>query len=407
MNRRTFLKQITLMATLPIAPVLTANETKAAPMPQVTRRRYKNTDWSLPMLGFGMMRLPRLSDDKPDLDYVKTKELFDRAMAAGANYFDTAYFYHQGHSELAVANVLKQYPRESYILADKMPISLLKTPADVERIWNEQLSKTQAGYFDVYLLHALNRDLWQRAQDFKVYEFLKQKQAEGKIKKLGFSFHDTPEVLETIASAKAWDIALIQINYLDWTAYRSKEQYDILTKYNIPVLVMEPLRGGRLANLPPDADAVFKNTDPTVSTASWAMRYVGSLPNVVCVLSGMSCMEHLDDNIKTFTDFRPLTAADYKVVDTALGIYQNAGFIPCTDCRYCQPCPAEVNIAQIFTVYNQTKSQGVAAFRAAYEQIPEDNRASSCLECEACLKKCPQKLNIPQLLKHIDAEATA
>ncbi len=412
MKRRDFLKQFLMMtAVAPLAGKAMAEETTVAPAKRalspdakISRRAYKGTELTLPMLGFGMMRLPRLSSDKPDLDYVATKKLFDRAMEAGVNYFDTAYFYHSGLSEVAVGEVLSQYPRESYLLADKMPMSKLKEEADVERIWNEQLAKTKAGYFDVYLLHALNRDLWKKAQDFHVYEFLKQKQAEGKIRKLGFSFHDTPEVLETIASAKPWDIALIQINYLDWTLYRSKEQYEILTKYNIPVLVMEPLRGGRLASLPKAAEKVLTNTDPTVSAASWAMRYVGSLPNVVCILSGMSCMEHLEDNIATFTDFKPLTAEEQRVIDTVVAIYNNAGIIPCTDCRYCIPCAAEVNIPKIFTLYNQMKEKGKEAFQAAYYEIPEEERAESCEECQVCLKKCPQKLNIPDLLKQVCAE---
>ncbi len=412
MKRRDFLKQVfTLAALSPLAGQLGAETSATTPEPMptpavgpVSRRAYKGTDLTLPMLGFGMMRLPRLDPEKPDLDYDGIKKLFDQAMAAGVNYFDTAYFYHQGLSETAVAKVLNTYPRESYLLADKMPVRLLKTEADVERIWEEQLAKTQAGYFDVYLLHSLDRGLWEHAKNLKVYEFLKQKQAEGKIRKLGFSFHDTPEVLEEIASAKPWDIALIQINYLDWSAYRSQEQYEILTKYNIPILVMEPLRGGRLANLPPAAAEVFTNTDPNVSVASWAMRYVGSLPNVVCVLSGMSCAEHLEDNIKTFTNFKPLTEADYKVVNTALAIYLNAGMIACTDCHYCMPCMAEVNIAKIFALYNEHRGGDKAAFQAAYEELPEEERADSCVECDACLKKCPQRLKIPELLKFIRSE---
>ncbi len=407
MNRRDFLKQaLTLTALAPFAHLGATSTPPALPAKrgQVSRRQYKDTDWTLPMLGFGMMRLPKLSPDKPDLDYAKIKTIFDHAMASGVNYFDTAYFYNAGWSEKAVGEVLSQYPRESYILADKMPVHYLKSEADVERIWEEQLAKTKAGYFDVYLLHTLNKNLWERAKAFHVYEFLKQKQAEGKIKKLGFSFHDTPEVLEEIASAQPWDIALIQVNYLDWTQYRSKEQYEILTHHNIPVLVMEPLRGGALANLPKESAAIFTNTNPSSSVASWAFRYVGTLPNVVCILSGMSCIEHLEDNIKTFTDFQPLTARDYKVIDAALASYLKTGAIPCTDCQYCMPCKAEVNIAGIFALYNRSKDKGAEAFRAEYAKLPEETWASACVECDACLKKCPQKLNIPQLLKNICEE---
>ncbi len=411
MNRRSFLKKtLAGVALAPVSPLLAGLGPDGDKRPdlrrgaQVSRRAYRGTGMTLPMLGFGLMRLPRVAPDRPEIDYVQLKRFIERALEAGVNYFDTAYFYHGGLSEVAVGEVLSQFPRDSYYLADKMPISKLRTEEDVERIWNEQLARTKAGYFDFYLLHALNRDLWQRANDFHVYEFLKQKQAEGKIRKLGFSFHDAPEVLEEICRARPWDFAMIQLNYLDWTHYKSKEQYEILTRHDIPVVVMEPLRGGALANLPQDAGAIFTNTDPTVSHASWAFRYVGSLPNVICILSGMAQLEHLEDNIKTFADFRPLTEADQKVVATVLDTYLKKGTIPCTDCQYCMPCAADVNIPGIFALYNRTKDKGLEHLRAEYARLPEEERAEACVDCDACNRKCPQQLNIPDLLKRIQAE---
>lgn len=319
-------------------------------------------------------------------------------MEAGVNYFDTAYFYHRGLSEKAVGDILSQYPRESYYLADKMPIRALKKKADLERIWQEQLTKTRAGYFDFYLLHNLTGRNWNTVIELQVYDFLKQKQREGKIKYLGFSFHDKPEVLKKIATAYEWDFAQIQLNYLDWTKYRSKEQYEILTNLNIPIIVMEPLRGGALANLNPEASRIFTNSNPHVSVASWAFRYVGSLPNVICALSGMTYLEHLEDNIKTFADFKPLSNSERKVIRAALLTYQKTGAIYCTDCRYCMPCPAGVNIPAVFELYNQGKLNGK---KADFSKLALEERASACVECGICRKKCPQHLDIPALMKEI------
>ena len=275
----------------------------------------------------------------------------------------------------------------------------------MERIFDEQLAKCKTEYFDFYLMHNLNRGRWETVKKFRIWDFLKQKQAEGKIRKLGFSFHDGPEVLKTIAEAHPWDFAQIQLNYLDWTLYRSKEQYEILTRLGIPVVVMEPLRGGALATLNERGAAVLKNADPNSTPAKWAFRYVGSLPNVLCVLSGMTKMEHLEENIRTFADFKPLTDAERRTLETALAAYRTAGVIPCTACRYCVPCPAGVEIPRIFGLYNEYKMSGdYRKFRMVYDGLEEDERASACVECGACLKKCPQKINIPAELKKINAE---
>ena len=411
MNRRDFLKTaLTLAALAPLTRLAakagadgdkSSDSTKGA---QVTRRRYKDTNLTLPLLGFGMMRLPRLRARGPEIDLAETERMFRRAMEAGVNYFDTAYFYHNGRSETCAASVLGKFPRDSYYLADKMPVRALRKQEDVERIWNEQLKKCNVDYFDFYLLHNLNRDRWEDVKKFKVYEFLKERQREGKIRKLGFSFHDEPEILETIASAHEWDFAQIQLNYLDWTLYRSKEQYEILTRRGIPVVVMEPLRGGALANLNDEATKIFKAADPNVSTASWAFRFAGSLPNVICVLSGMTRYEHLEDNIRTFTDFKVLDEREHAVIESALAAYRKTGAIPCTACRYCTPCPVGVAIPRIFGLYNHAKVTGnFRQFRMIYDKMSEDERASACIHCGACLKKCPQKINIPAELEKIDA----
>ena len=405
MDRRDFLKNLLALAALaPAAKISAVAAAPAAAVPsgKVTRRRYKNTGLTVPLLGYGMMRLPRLNGE---IDYDTVKKQVAIAMAAGVNYFDTAYFYHGGQSEVCAGEVLSAYPRNSYMLADKMPVSRLRRPADIERIWNEQLKKCKVDYFDFYLLHALNAGSWKKAKQLKVYEFLKKKKDEGKIKHLGFSFHDSPQVLKEIASAYPWDFAQIQLNYLDWTLYRSKEQYEILTGLGIPVIVMEPLRGGALATLNPDARKVFQTAAPDRSVASWAFRYVGSLPNVLCVLSGMTMTEHLHDNIATYTDFKPLTESEQKVIASALAAYQKSGIIPCTSCRYCLPCPVGVAIPRNFNLYNGMKISGNSRrFTSAYKALPQKQQAASCVSCGLCKKKCPQQIDIPAMLKKIAAE---
>ena len=408
MNRRDFLKSALTVAAF--APFIRldakagADGDKSSDLAvgkQVSRRRYKNTALTLPMLGFGTMRLPQR---KRKIDLAATKKLFERALKSGVNYFDTAYFYHGGQSEKCVGELLSQFPRDSFYLADKMPVRAVRKVEDVERIWNEQLARCKVDYFDFYLLHNLNRDRWEDVKRFKIYEFLKERQKEGKIRKLGFSFHDEPEVLKTIAGAHEWDFAQIQLNYLDWTLYRSKEQYEILTSRGIPVVVMEPLRGGALATLNPEANVIFKAAAPNASVASWAFRYVGSLDNVICILSGMNKMEHLEENIATFTDFKPLSPAERETVEAALAAYRKSAAIPCTACRYCMPCPAGVEIPRIFGLYNHAKTTGnFRQFQMIYDKFDADSKASACVNCGACLKKCPQKINVPEELRKIAA----
>ncbi len=413
MNRRDFLKSaLTIAALAPITRLAAkagADGDKASDLvqgPQVTRRSYKNTGLTLPLLGFGCMRLPQLSSGNPKVDYPTVKKMIARAMQSGCNYFDTAYMYHGGESERCLGTLLKAYPRDSYYLADKMPVWFAKDSAGIEQIFKEQLERCNADYFDFYMLHSLDAANWKLTQDYQALDFLKKMKAEGKIRKLGFSFHDSPEVLQTIVDAYEWDFAQIQLNYLDWDLYRSREQYEILTKAGIPVIVMEPLRGGTLASLSPDATAILKKADPGSSNAAWALRYVASLPNVLCVLSGMSLPEHVEDNIKTFSPLKPLTETERETLDRALTAYRKHLAVPCTACRYCMPCPVGVEIPRIFGLYNQYKITGNKwLFRTNYKAIPEDSRASACVNCGACVTHCPQKIDIPGMLRKIAEEA--
>ena len=419
MDRREFLKDSLLLsafgALAPFAKAenqlvlpLTSNLPKDKPVSltstsKVIRRPYRNTEITVPLLGYGLMRLPRIEPSSPNIDYPAAEKLIERAFQAGVNYFDTAYVYHSGLSEKFVGDVLSKYPRNSYYLATKMPIRLLRKVEQVELIFNEQLKRCKTEYFDFYLLHNLNRNRWKTVQEFKLYEYFRQKQAEGKIRHLGFSFHDEPEVLEVIASAYPWDFAQIQLNYLDWEAYRSREQYEILAKKNIPAIIMEPLRGGGLASLNQSATQILKTAEPNASTASWAFRFAGSLPNVLTVLSGMTYYEHLEDNIKTFSNFRPLSEADRKTLNLALTVYLKPGIIPCTGCQYCVPCPKGVSIPKIFELYNHAKNTDNFSYLSmGYKELAENQKASACVNCRLCVKKCPQKIDIPAQLKTVE-----
>ena len=366
------------------------------------KRRYKSTALEVSLLGLGCMRLPKVGPDTEEIDKARAQEIVDYAYSHGVNYFDTAYMYHGGASEPFIGPALKKYPRESYCLASKMPVWMCKDEAEVERVFNEQLAKCQVDYFDFYLCHSLNKDHFERIEKLHVYDFLQRMKKEGKICRLGFSFHDKPEVLRTIVAAHQWDFAQIQLNYLDWEMQDAKTQYEILTENGIQVIVMEPVRGGALASLCPESDAIFKQAEPERSVASWAVRYAASLPNVLTVLSGMSNMEQVQDNVATMTDFRPLSREEYQIVEHAVDTYRKNKTVPCTGCRYCMDCPFGVDIPAVFRLYNQYAISGDAAgFKAEYERLGAEHQAAACKSCGACTRVCPQHIESPKRMKEI------
>jgi Predicted oxidoreductases of the aldo/keto reductase family len=371
------------------------------------KRKYLDKDVSL--LGYGLMRLPRASDTSFDIDYAAAEKLIDHAMANGINYFDMAYTY--AGSESFAGQVLSKYPRDSYYLATKCPPWKLKTADDFERIFNEQLKSCKTDYFDFYLVHNFaqemkradgNDEYFKHFEEIGMYEMLQRKKAEGKVRYIGFSFHGTPALLENIVDKYAWDFAQLQINYIDWAATDAKSQYEILTAHNIPVTIMEPLRGGALAMLSDEAAKALKEARPEDSLASWGIRYAASFPNVLTVLSGMNEIEQLDDNIATMTGFEPLTEQETALLYEAAAIYNRSGSIACTGCSYCLPCPAGVNIPRIFSIYNHYK---LVKFRIpfdnGYSSLDKKEKASSCIQCGLCAQKCPQHLLIPDYMKEI------
>lgn len=366
------------------------------------KRNYKDTDLSISVLGFGCMRLPKINPDKEDIDYDKAQEMIDYALAHGINYIDTAFPYHGKTSEDFVGHALKKYDRSSYQLATKMPIWEVNTKEDVDRIFNLQLKKLQTNYFDFYLMHALSAENFEKSCRFGVYEYLLQKKKEGVIRHLGFSFHDKPEVLEKICNTYEWDFAQIQLNYLDWEMQDAKQQYEILERHHIPCIVMEPVRGGTLASPCEASNGLFKAARPDKSVASWAVRYAATLPNVMTVLSGMSTMEQMVDNINTMTDFEPLTDADYAVIEKAVEAYKANVTVPCTGCRYCMDCPFGVDIPKMFKLYNQyAVDKDMEAYKEAYLATPELERATSCEACGNCETHCPQSIQIPKKMAMI------
>ncbi len=353
-------------------------------------------------LGLGCMRLPKLYTDKEDIDYEKAKEIVDYAYSHGITYYDTAYYYHGGMSEEFVGKALKEYPRESINIATKMPGWDLKSEEDLERIFNNQLERLQVEYFDYYLYHAVSSGTLPNFYKYNCYEFLMNKKKEGKIRNIGFSFHDTPDVLKTLLDQFKWDFAQIQLNYLDWDAQNAKKQYELLCEYNVPCIVMEPVRGGLLADLGPEANEIFKKARPDSSVASWALRYAASLPNVLTVLSGMSNIEQIIDNINTFNKFEPLSNEEHEVIKSAVYAFKKKKLIPCTACRYCMDCPSGVDIPLMFQLYNEyIMNMNRDSFIEQYMKIENDKHAKNCTECNNCVQYCPQGINIPHVMSEI------
>jgi predicted aldo/keto reductase-like oxidoreductase len=377
------------------------------------KRLIKKSGEELSLLGFGLMRLP-LKAGSREIDKALALEMVDYAKNKGINYFDTAYMYHEGNSETFAGEALSRYDRNSYKLATKMPLMMLQREEMVENIFEEQLKKCRVEYFDYYLLHNVNRGHLKMVEDFKVYEKLKEKQRQGKIRHLGFSFHDAPEILAKVVEKYDWDFAQIQLNYLDWDQQDAKGQYAILESHGIPVNVMEPVRGGSLADLGGEAEAIFKAADPKASIPSWAIRFAASLPGVQVVLSGMSDMEQVTDNVATMENFKPLSEADREVITKAVLAYRTAGAVPCTGCRYCMDCPQGVDIPRNLATYNSylfKKERNVPgynfSFMMEYGGMGEEKQAQNCVTCKQCEEKCPQHIEISLQMELIQEAAKA
>ena len=361
------------------------------------------------LLGFGCMRFPMMADGK--IDEAEAERMLDQAYVAGVNYYDTAYPYHNGESERVVGRVMKKYDRSSFFLATKLPCWLIKNTDDIERIFKEQLEKLQTDYIDFYLMHALNKDSFQKMVDIGCVEKLEQLKAEGKIRYLGFSFHDKYEAFERIINYRDWDFCQIQLNYMDAGEREEFQQagmkgYHLTEEKNIPLIIMEPVRGGSLAAFPEDITEVFHGLNPDASIASYALRWVGSLPNVKVILSGMSTMEQLTDNLKTFDKFEPLSEKETETIDKVVAMINSRMQNGCTACRYCMPCPAGVDIPRNFRIWNLYHMYGnYNAVKWDWEDgLGEEHKAKNCIKCGKCEKACPQKLSIRADLERVQAD---
>ncbi|MDR1764482.1 MAG: aldo/keto reductase [Dysgonamonadaceae bacterium] len=372
-------------------------------------RKFENISENVPLLGFGCMRLP-VKSSFADIDEEKAQEMVDYAMAHGVNYFDTAWMYHDGNSERFLAKALAKYPRGSYFLNSKMPTMFIKSEADVERIFNEQLKKCGVDYFDFYLLHNLGEDHLKIMRKHRVYEQVREKLETGQIRHFGFSFHGRPETLLEIVDNYEFEFAQIQLNYLDWDLQNASALYKILEDRKLPVIIMEPLRGGALARLCDESLRIFGEANTSVSAASWALRFAASLPGVMTVLSGMTELPQVKDNIATMENFRPLDDGERETIEKALDAYRKSLAIPCTACRYCMDCPQGVDIQRVFAVYNNYRAGIVnrrpmndMLFRTENELIGEDHLASQCIACGQCVELCPQSIDIPHWMEVISA----
>ena len=375
----------------------------------IETREFKNTNEFISLLGFGGCRLPTHKNERNvwEVDKIKLEEMIDYAMQHGINYFDTAYYYYDGASESYFGEILSKYPRNKYNIVTKMPLWKFESEDELNNIFNEQLKRCRVDFFDFYLMQAICADSILNIEKYNIHEYLKNKQKEGIIRHLGFSFHDKPDLLRTAVERYAPEFVLIQLNYLDWQLQDAKTQYQILKDNKIPVSVMEPVRGGILATLCEKSRKIFIEANPNASTASWALRYSASFPEVFTVLSGMSNMEQLKDNVNTFENFKFLDDSERLVINNALTVYKKLLKVPCTACRYCMDCPHGVDIPGIFNAFNYYYQQGqniktsMDRFLERYDYIEKNKQAHACIRCKICVKKCPQHINIPYWLKKV------
>ncbi len=370
---------------------------------------YKNfQDVKVSNLGFGTMRLPVLEDGSIDQTQVEAMTAY--AIEHGINYFDTAYPYHDGNSEISIGKALSKYPRESYYLATKYPGHQISKSYNPAEVFEEQLKKCGVDYFDFYLLHNVYENSIDTYLDERwgIIDYFKEQKKLGRIKHLGFSCHGRTELLKDFLDAVGTDMEFcqIQLNYLDWTLQDAKSKMELLNARNIPVWVMEPVRGGRLAKLDETDEAKLKTMRPEESIPAWGFRFLQGVPGVTMILSGMSNMEQMVDNIKTFEVPKPLSEDETKVLlDIAEGMKNS---VPCTACRYCtKECPMGLDIPMLISVYNDLSFASGVGVAMRLEGLPADKQPSACLSCGKCAKMCPQLINIPDVMKDLAAKLEA
>ena len=364
-------------------------------------------------LGFGLMRLPQLeADNYAKVDIETTKKMADSFMANGFTYFDTAAPYHQGNSEVAFREaVVKRYPRTAYTITDKLSLFMIQQAEDMSSFFEGQLERLGLDYIDYYLLHGLGEPTYQKAENFHAFQFIQELKAQGKVKHIGLSFHDKAALLDEILTKHPeTEYVQIQLNYLDWedSTVESRKCYEIATKHRKPVIVMEPIKGGSLVNIPDEATKCFAEVRPELSAASWAIRFAATPDNIMIVLSGMSDEAQMKDNISYMKNFQPLNEAEQNAVSKAAELIKNSISIPCTGCRYCiDDCPMKIAIPDYFAIYNNLKRFGAKQAMVAmtyYGNLTQTHgKASDCVKCGKCEELCPQHLTIRRFLEDVTA----
>lgn len=361
--------------------------------------------------GFGCMRLPMKF--KVKVDYKEFSAMIDKFMAEGFNYFDTAHGYVATQSETSIRDCLsKRYPRDSFILTNKLSSNCFKKEADIRPFFEKQLKACGVEYFDFYLMHAQSSENYQQYKNANAYKVAGQLKEEGKVRHVGLSFHDKADVLDMILTENPEvEVVQIQFNYRDYNdaGVQGKECLEVCRKHNKPVIVMEPVKGGALVNLPEPAQRVFDELGSSLSYASYAVRFAASFEGIAMVISGMSNMEQMEDNLSFMKDFKPLSDIEREAIDKVSAIICDSNIIQCTACRYCvDGCPQKINIPELFACYNAKKQdKGLIKWnsRQYYDaHINNSGKASDCIECGKCEKICPQHLEIRKLLKSVSKE---
>ena len=439
-NRRNFLKVLggTALASATVLPGCKNRQeaahtaTTEVPTDQMTYRTNPKTQDRVSLLGYGMMRLPNIpSPDgtRNSIDQEAVNELVDYAIAHGVNYFDTSPVYMQGGSEKSTGIALKRYPRDKYFVATKLSNFSNFTRENSITMYRKSFENLQVDYIDYYLLHSIGNGgietFRARYIDNGILDFLVEERKAGRIRNLGFSFHGTQAVFDEVLAMHEtvhWDFVQIQLNYVDWrhasgNNVNAEYLYAELKKRNIPAVIMEPLLGGRLSNVPDHIAATLKQHTPEASVASWAFRFAGSFPDVLTVLSGMTYMEHLQDNLRTYSPMHPLTDDDLAFLEETAQALLRYPTIPCNDCKYCMPCPYGIDIPAILVHYNKCINEGNVpassqdenyrkarrAFLVGYDRsVPKLRQASHCIGCQQCVSHCPQSIDIPKELHRID-----
>ena len=364
-------------------------------------RNFQNLQLSA--LGMGAMRLPVIDGNDAKIDYAATEKMVAYAMEQGINYYDTAWGYHDGNSEIVMGKILSQYPRERYYLATKFPGYDLANMTKVKEIFEKQLEKCGVEYFDFYLFHnvcEMNIDAY-LDEKYGIFDYLMEQKKNGRIKHLGFSAHGSYEIMKRFLEAYSAEMEFcqIQLNYLDWSFQDAKAKAELLSSYNIPIWVMEPLRGGRLAKLSEADAAKLKGMRPDEEIPAWAFRFLQTVPGVTMILSGMSDLAQLQENIKTFETDKPLTKEEWDaLLSVAEGMLNNT--LPCTSCHYCvSHCPKGLDIPTLLNLYNEHSFTG-GGFIApmVLMAIPQEKQPSSCVGCRSCEKVCPQQIKISEAM---------